>query len=235
MHDIMLECATQGKGWKERLPDIEPEPFDPPKRILVAVLSHRGGYEKRRIIRETWMSFVASPITARFFVGDYEGDEQDVVNLKACADAHRDIPEKIQTIVRWAIANGYDFMWKVDDDVQLLPASFMETQVGHVRPYLYKGFFYGLNVHAMEAVAQAALPVGNWDEKWIGDISMAHAVPVVIFKDSGRFFNELRCDIVLNSETGQSGGLSVQDYEPVAKSRWKQIVEKYGLTKRTTP
>jgi galactosyltransferase len=219
-----------GAPWKERLLGIPHEPFPEPKKILVAVISHRGGFEKRRIVRETWMTIVDPSITVKFFVGDYEGDEPDVVSLD-CDDSYVGFLDKVREIVRWAIANGYDFMWKIDDDVQLHPASFLSTQIGHVRPTVYKGWFYGLNVHAMAAVAAAAVPPVMFEEKWIGDISMDNRVPVVVFfEEGGQFFKEIKTDERAPyvgqgrpPSTFQAYNMPWQEYEPLAKARFEHI------------
>jgi hypothetical protein len=57
----------------------------------------------------------------RFFVGrDATVDRNDVVVLNS-GDGYADLPEKFREICRWAKAQGYRYMLKLDDDVVLHP------------------------------------------------------------------------------------------------------------------
>lgn len=96
--------------------------------------------ERQKAVRETWAKHVTDPATFKFFVGrTHEGPvPEDTVKLD-CGDGYLDLPEKIRLISRYALDNGYDVMFKCDDDTFIYPAMvpfLAETKVD------YGGYVY---------------------------------------------------------------------------------------------
>jgi hypothetical protein len=79
--------------------------------------------------------------------------------------------------VRWALAQDYDYVLKIDDDVIVVPHKLLASNfqsyafVGHrndIRPYPVPfGFCYWMSKRSMELLAAADLPRDNNDEVWV--------------------------------------------------------------------
>ena len=109
-----------------------------------------------------------------------------------CDDSYQGLPEKVQSIVRWAYDHGYEYVAKVDDDVivdsekwlnsEFEQHDFVGTKNEWVKPgeiVTPWGFFYVLSRKAMGLCKDAPLPgqpgsVHNYkhnnDEAWISTI-----------------------------------------------------------------
>jgi len=161
------------------------------KRLLIAVMSCNSRASFRAVIRDTWAPTVPTQADMRFFVGRGETQYADEVALD-CEDGYMDIPEKVQAMVRWALANGYQYMLKCDDDVVLVPSKVVASGF---EPYEFTGcqdprcvpgeirtpwgFCYILSKRAMELVAAAPIPgqpgsthsyKHNNDEAWVSTV-----------------------------------------------------------------
>jgi hypothetical protein len=116
---------------------------------------------------------------------------KDEVELD-CSDKYEHLPEKVQTITRWAIEREYTHMLKCDDDVVLMPNALLQS--GYERydfsgkanrppqPYVVSfGFNYWLSRASMEVIAAAPLPEdgSNDDEKWVAKNLWAHGISLV--------------------------------------------------------
>lgn len=147
----------------------------------------------RDAIRETWKALVPETLAdVRFFVGSERlaPYEPDTVYVE-CDDSYHGLPEKIRSIVRWALDHDYDYILKCDDDVVLKPEALL--QCGYEQydfsgktnrwpttqmPYpVTVGFNYWLSKRAMRIVATAELPPeqapgvkDNDDEKWVAGL-----------------------------------------------------------------
>lgn len=159
-------------------------------RILLAIVNARHRGDWRGLIRRTWLPQVPrDKAQAFFFVGKGAPieDGEGVVELP-CSDAYKDLPSKVQNIARWALANQYDYMLKIDDDVVLRPEKFLNSgfeqhafsgginRPGH-RPVTF-GFCYILNKQAMGIVARNTLPMDFDDEKWVAFSLYTHGIPL---------------------------------------------------------
>jgi hypothetical protein len=113
----------------------------------------------------------------RFFLGPSTREPQADEVFLDCDDSYQGLPSKVRAVVRWALAQGYDHVLKIDDDVVVTPHKLLNSNfqsydfVGHrndIRPYPVPfGFCYWLNKRAMSLVAVAELPRDNNDEVWV--------------------------------------------------------------------
>ena len=162
-----------------------PRKFKPvrnPLKTLIAVTSCHAFRARADAVRETWGGEVAGA-DVRYFLGEGTAERPDEIVLP-CPDGYHYLSQKTQLIRRWALAQGYDYLWKVDDDVYLRPERLLENglmaydYVGRLRgpcgsypaPYC-SGFLYGLSRRALEAIA----PI-EWDgsddfseDRWTGN------------------------------------------------------------------
>jgi hypothetical protein len=145
------------------------------KRILLAVMSCHSRPEFSDAIRNTWAPRVQGA-DIRFFLGRGTNEPKDDEVLLDCEDSYAGIPEKVQSILRWAYDHGYDFVTKLDDDTVMDPVRFLAL-VGHndfmgmgkspdgtekelQMPY---GFCYVLSRRAMKIIMDSPLPQNNID------------------------------------------------------------------------
>ena len=172
---------------------------DSPKVLLAIPACHRYQYKEyqdKRIghvdrisndriagIRETWAKDVSAfrNVDLRFFYGRPGVQSDDVQEDEVMLDVADDyvaLPHKVKAIVEYALAHGYDYLFKADDDtfvyVDRLMASGFEnrTYTGYCYPshgnYISGGPGYWLNRKAMDKVAAAA--VEGWaEDKWVGE------------------------------------------------------------------
>jgi hypothetical protein len=165
-------------------------------KTLLAVVSCHTRPEFSDAIRRTWAPEIpAGKADVLFFLGrGPKAPKEDEIILD-CGDSHSDLPEKVREIVRWAYTQGYEHVFKLDDDVILIPKRFLRSgfdkfdyigynptgQEGHENDLKWTwGFCYGLSRKAMACVISAPAPCevgdevetchkGN-DEFWIGRV-----------------------------------------------------------------
>ena len=159
-------------------------------RSLIAVVSCHKRKEWQDAIRSTWFHKVPEGTDVKFFIGRGESQYAPGEVMLDCDDSYQGLPEKVQSIVRWALAEGYDYVLKLDDDVVLNPKAMLESDYrdhpyvgveGHrptpQRPYTVpSGFAYWMNKKCMELVAKEPLPSDNYDEGWVAGILHAHGI-----------------------------------------------------------
>ena len=128
-------------------------------------------------MRSTWVKLVPSTVDVIFFYGrgTVKVALEDEIVLD-CDDSYQGLPDKVQSIIRWALNHEYDYLLKCDDDVVLSPHKILASgfeksdftahrcaENSHV-PW---GFNYWLSNRAMRIMATKDLPQGNNDEAWV--------------------------------------------------------------------
>lgn len=143
--------------------------------------------------RETWVRDADALIDVRFFYGglpsnrpiDEHGDE---IFLTASDDSYLGRPSKIRGMCRWALAAGYDWTLKTDDDVYIDIPTLM--RVNPVHPDLdyvgrgvttkdfaksadycrsfASGFAYWLSRKAMQVIADTP-DFAGLEDRWVAE------------------------------------------------------------------
>jgi len=162
-------------------------------KTLLAIVNARHRADWRAAIRRTWLPQVPRDRADVFFFvgqGDPIPDPERVIEL-SCSDVYNDLPSKIQTMVQWALRNGYEHFLKIDDDVVLRPLTFLDSGYenhefsgGENRPgapAVTFGFCYVLGKKAMEIVSKSRLPHDFDDEKWVAQCLWAKSIPLMHF------------------------------------------------------
>lgn len=162
-------------------------------RVLIGVLSCERDRALNQALRET--SYQASP-WHRFFVA-YPATRPDEVTV-ACPDDYAHLAAKTQEMARWALAQGYDYLFKTDADtyidIERLLAAVLEPPVagadycgfykGGPGDYA-KGLGYWLSRRALEIVAGLPLQYSDdvrnpgdclAEDRWVGHWLMAHGI-----------------------------------------------------------
>ena len=142
-------------------------------KILIAIVTCHTRPDWANLVRHTWVPLVPKDVNVRFFVG--RGDSflsPDTVQLD-CNDSYQGLPDKVRSIIRWALDNGYDFILKCDDDVVIHPLAILASDfvkfdfTGHScaeNNQVPWGFNYWLSKKAMEIMVDTPLTQGNNDE-----------------------------------------------------------------------
>lgn len=163
-------------------------------KILIAVVTCHRRREFSRAIRSTWLPLVPGHMAdVRFFSG--RGAARDPMADEVfldCDDEYLGLPDKVQSIYRWAYDQGYDYVLKCDDDVVLDPVRLLTSDFtnhlftgwqdpgckpGEIRtPW---GFCYWLAKPAYKLVIDNPLPgrpgsinthVHGNDEAWVSTV-----------------------------------------------------------------
>lgn len=161
-------------------------------KILIAVTNCWMFRKRQEVIRNTWLKNVPSCFDVRFFLG--VGPNQKPEQLKSdevfCQvdDGYNGLPAKTRAMARFARDNGYDWMFKCDDDtyVQLdrlakAVQELMGDYVGRLRgpsgnypaPYA-SGFSYWLSRRAFSIIADAKLTEDVAEDRWVGNTLHNH-------------------------------------------------------------
>lgn len=147
----------------------------------VSGLQHDGPNSRKKAVEATWWNDVSKfpNLTAKFFTGAELG----------CSDEFTQLPEKNRRMIQWALDNGFDRMFRCDDD------TFVHVDRLMRQTYEYPDIDFGgadcggialggngiwLSRRAMEIVAKADWEPGEWrDDAFISDTLKAHGVPMV--------------------------------------------------------
>jgi hypothetical protein len=158
-------------------------------RLLIAVLAchHRAGH--LQACRETWVPDTTHQCDYKFFYGrGSHGDVQPDEVVLDCDDHYRGLACKVQETARWALANDYEYLFKVDDDTYVRPervmssgfekADFVGRRLGatdmyHQHAYARGGTGYYLSKKSMQTLTAAPkpnpdIPSEYAEDSWVG-------------------------------------------------------------------
>ena len=147
--------------------------------------NHTSGENNRvAILRESWLKDL--PVDYKLFYGEPHPREplSDEVFL-ACPDDYEHLPSKTVAICQWALANGYDYLLKVDDDACLDPSAIIPTllqnrgdYMGHQQGNMNAGPFYWLSAKAMSFVSGITHPESiHWaEDRMVGRVLETHDI-----------------------------------------------------------
>src|ERR1035438_3326518 len=88
-------------------------------RTLIAVTTCHAFRDRADAVRATWGAEVEGA-DIRYFLGRGAAARDDEVLLD-CDDGYHHLSQKTQLIRRWALEQGYDYLWKIDDDTYVRP------------------------------------------------------------------------------------------------------------------
>lgn len=147
--------------------------------------------------RETWLKELPDGVDYKFFYGtklrDLKPNQRtpDKVTLRPalsdevyldCGDGYRDNPEKMKAICRYALAQGYDFILRIDDDTficprRLLAADWAHDYAGSATEGTHPGACVFLSRRMMEFVVSDAIS-SYADDTWMGKVARDHQIPM---------------------------------------------------------
>jgi Galactosyltransferase len=125
-------------------------------KILIAIPSCHALRNCEQTIRETWGKDLPTSVDLRFFLGQPVGNPQADEIFLDCGDSLAALTIKCVAMFRWALAQGYDYVWKVDLDTfvrpQQLPTGQYDWIGGQNSHFASGGAGYGLSRRALEFV-----------------------------------------------------------------------------------
>jgi len=144
-------------------------------KTLIAIAGCHARRAQSDAQRQTWVRDVRDA-EVRFFAGG-PGDSwpQSGEVWLDCPDGYWERREKVLAMIRWTLARGFDYLWKVDDDVYLRPERLLaipphdycgcavDFNQGPTKACI--GWLYGLSRHSMELLLEpdtSHLPY--WDD-----------------------------------------------------------------------
>jgi hypothetical protein len=155
------------------------------KKTLIAVTSCHRLAARRWGVRVTWVKDVQGA-DVKFFLGHAAGytplDDEVMLDVP---DEHKGFTLKVQAVRKYAAENGYDYLWKVDDDVyvrpeRLLPLSDADYIGDEKRSLLGPhcgGYCYGLSRRAFTHLLRFDPgPAGigtEQEDRWSGPLLIA--------------------------------------------------------------
>lgn len=165
--------------------------------LLIGVLACHHRAPHLQAIRETWAPETSGICDYKFFFGNgnHEPKFEDEIMLD-CDDAYKGLACKVQRAVQWALTQGYDWFFKVDDDTYVRPervmlsgferADFLGYRLGptdryHEHAYARGGCGYYLSQRAMNILAAAAtpdpsIPSEYAEDSWVGKTLLAAGI-----------------------------------------------------------
>jgi hypothetical protein len=180
------------------------EPLPPHPRVLIAVpVAQKYEYGPHKLpveritdgrvtaVRNTWFQDARKfpNVDARFFYGEPVRDsDRDEIFVNA-PDDYVGLSHKIKEICRYALAKGYEFLVKADDDTVLHIDRLLRSGFDSVDQMGYfgcthapgtcscyaTGMCYTLSRRAMELVVNA--PITHWAEDlWVGWVLRTHGI-----------------------------------------------------------
>jgi len=126
-------------------------------RTLIAVVTCERFRAKADALRATWVPEVAGA-DVRFFLGSGGDGAQrdDEVRLDDCPDDYAGLYRKVRRTLDWALRNGYDRIFKMDDDVTVFPERLLAAP-----PHNYSGRVRGPSGDYACSYAGKPLPSGR--------------------------------------------------------------------------
>lgn len=146
----------------------------------ISGLQKNGKNERCLAVAETWWRDLANQhnVDGKFFTGKELG----------CDDSFVSLPEKNRRICQYALDNGYDRLFRCDDDTWCDVALMVRLALEHEdKDYAGSdcgGFAIGgagiwLSRRAMQIVADGTWDAGEWrDDAFIGAALKAHGIPM---------------------------------------------------------
>jgi hypothetical protein len=166
------------------------------KRPLIAICTCHRFQNRTDMVRATWLKDITQ-LEYRFFFGKggNRTPEPDEVFLDV-DDSYEGLSWKTRAIMNWALNNGYDAVFKCDDDTfvfperlaKALPRTPYEGRVNLSNKALApngwcSGFAYWLSSQALGIIADAPEPKHKAEDLWVGITLNKHGIAPV--KQSG--------------------------------------------------
>ena len=123
-------------------------------KTLIAITSCARDREKQQAQRDTWIKDIPAGVDYRFFLGQGNADAKDDEVFLDVPDTYVGLTHKTKGLLEWALAQGYDYIYKTDVDTLV-----------HVKNLLDSGFSahdYMGGLNGIDGVIFASGGAGYW-------------------------------------------------------------------------
>jgi hypothetical protein len=161
-------------------------------KTLIAIMTCQAYRHRADCQRETWVKDIPPSLDYKFFLG--QSNEKaptplpDEIVLLA-GDDYKSFPAKVQAMLRYALENGYDRIFKCDDDVYVDPVRLADAipvnadycgrkrgpSGGHPAPYA-SGFSYWLSSAAAKIIVDSSLTNDPAEDRWVGNTLLRNGI-----------------------------------------------------------
>jgi len=139
-------------------------------KTLIGIAGCHKFWERANGQRQTWIKDVGSAADVRFFLGTpHSGIPAAGEVWLDCPDGYEERKQKVMGMIKWALDENYDYLWKVDDDVYLRPERLLSLDAydycGAITQNrtVFSGAIYGLSRASMEKLL---MPDTRIDQKF---------------------------------------------------------------------
>ncbi len=155
---------------------------------LIAIVSCHRFKARADAQRATWVNGIKG-IDYKFFLGGGDREPLEDEVFLDVPDDYIGLSWKTRAIMKWAVDNGYDSVFKCDDDtfvfserlLNALPTTLYEGRVNHTNTQWTprgwcSGFAYWLSGEALKIIANAPEPIHKAEDVWVGMILSQHNI-----------------------------------------------------------
>jgi hypothetical protein len=161
-------------------------------KILIAIMACWDNLERVNASRRTWIPQL-NGTHYKVFLGRSphsalqcaEADDEIFLDVD---DSYTGVVEKLRAIYRWALAEGYDYVFSADDDTYIVPSR-LEVPVGwnyvgrqrgldgqYADDYASGGAGVWLSRTSLEVLVNSGPSKTTFSDKWIGDTLRASGI-----------------------------------------------------------
>src|SRR5689334_16973857 len=108
-------------------------------RVLIAIMTCEALRHRADVQRRTWVRDVVGADVKFFLARNGHNPLPDEVHLDV-PDDYLSLRPKVQAMCNWALAQGYDFIFKTDDDTLVIPRKLLASGF---QQYDYAGRYRG--------------------------------------------------------------------------------------------
>jgi len=145
--------------------------------VLIAVVTCESRKAQAEAQRKTWVPLVQNAVVKFFLAKQNRDPLPDEVFLDV-PDDYKSLPLKVQAMIQWAVAHGFQSVFKCDDDCFVFPNRLLDLKPkaeygGNVmEPGAWcSGFGYWLGRDALEYLAAAPRPfLALREDRWVGGV-----------------------------------------------------------------
>jgi hypothetical protein len=190
-------------------------------KLLIAIVTCENRKEQTQSQRDTWVKDVMTG-DVKFFLGKQDREPLDGEIFLDVGDDYASLPAKVREVSRWARANDYRALVKLDDDVVFFPTRMIEPKADYagwkqepVSANYVAGMCYWLSRRAIEVMAQAELTDEPSEDRWTGKVLLEAGIRAEVWPKI-QWFGKIksRNQLPLNTHARLSSSFVAGEFNP---------------------